>query len=201
MTDGNALARFTGTPEAIDRAVVIACAVVWLLVLGFSVAAGVALVDLGRGHPQGEHGGGSTSWLLYVVIGVSAVVIAAAIPLLMRARREVTAEPDGSPAPVRTRAVVDRDPPGYPGPTPARYSANVISAAELDRMWLRCGLGVLTAAGVAMVAIAIATHLMAVDMNGAAWGVYAVAGVVTVAMVAIPLFYLRWLSAELNAAE
>jgi hypothetical protein len=201
MTDGKVLARFTGSPEAIDRAVVIACAVVWLLALGFSVAAGVALVDLGRGHPQGEHDGGSTSWLLYVVIAVSAVVIAAAIPLLMRARREATAEPDGSPAPVRARAAVDPDPPGYPGPTPARYSANVISAAELDRMWLRCGLGVLTAAGVAMVAVAIATHLMAVDMNGAAWGVYAVAGVVTVAMVAIPLFYLRWLSTELDTGE
>ena len=201
MTDGKGLARFSGSPEAIDRAVVIACAVVWLLALGFSVAAGVALVDLGRGHPQGDHDGGSTSWLLYVVIGVSAVVIAAAIPLLMRARREVPAEHEGSPAPVRARAAVDRDPPGYPGPTPARYSANVISAAELDHMWLRCGLGVLTAAGVAMVAIAIATHLMAVDMNGAAWGVYAVAGVVTVAMVAIPLFYLRWLRAELDTGE
>ena len=38
-------------------------------------------------------------------------------------------------------------------------------------------------------------------MNGAAWGVYAVAGVVTVAMVAIPLFYLRWLSTELDTGE
>lgn len=201
MTDGKGLARFTGSPETIDRAVVIACAVVWLLALGFSVAAGVALVDLGRGHPQGAHDGSSTPWLLYVVIGVSAVVIAAAIPLLMRARRELPAEPDLSPAAVPARAAVDRDPPGYPGPTPARYSANVISAAELDRMWLRCGLGVLTAAGAAMVATAIATHLMAVDMNGAAWGVYAVAGVITVAMVAIPVFYLRWLRAELDTGE
>lgn len=189
------------SPEVIDRALIIVCAVVWLLALGFSVAAGVALVDLGRGHAPDDVDGGPTPWLLYVVIGVSALVIILAIPLLVRARRDALAEPVKQSPRVPVRSGVDRDPPGYPGPTPARYSASVISAAELDRMWLRCGVGVLAATGVAMAAVAIATHLMALDIPGVAWGVYAVGGVVTVLMAAIPVFFLRQLRAALAKNE
>ena len=51
----------------------IACAVVWLLALGFGVAATVALVEMGSGHTVSDPvDGGDTPWLLYVVIGVSA---------------------------------------------------------------------------------------------------------------------------------
>jgi hypothetical protein len=189
------------SPEVIDRALVVSCAVAWLLALGFSVAAGVALVDLGRGHPPSEGDGGSTPWLLYVVIGVSALVILLAIPLLLRARRDAMAEPAKQTARPAVRAGVDRDPPGYPGPTPARYSASVISAAALDRMWLRCGVGVLTATGAALAAVAIATHLMALDMPAGSWIAYGVAGVITVAMAAIPVFYWRQLRAALADAE
>ncbi len=189
------------SPEAIDRAFIIACAVVWLLALGFGVAAGAALVDLGRAHSAGSGDGGSTPWLLYVVIGISALVIILAIPLLLRARRDASAEPVKPSPRLSARSAADRDPPGYPGPTPARYSASVISAAALDRMWLRCGVGVLTAAGAAMAAVAIATHLMAVDMDGVAWGVYGAAGVITVAMAAIPVYFLRQLRAALADAD
>jgi Protein of unknown function (DUF2561) len=189
------------SPEVIDRALIIVCAVVWLLALGFGVAAGAALVDLGRGRAPGDGDDGTTPWLLYVVIGVSALVIVLAIPLLLRARRDALAEPVKQSPRVPARSAVDRDPPGYPGPTPARYSASVISAEELDRMWLRCGVGVLAATGVAMAAVAIATHLMALDMSGVAWGVYAVAGVVTVVMAAIPVFFLRQLRAALAQNE
>lgn len=191
--------------DAIDRALVIACAVIWLVVLGVGVAATVALVDLGRGHPRGASGGTDpdTPWLLYVVIGVSAAVIALAIPLLLRARRaaNVTAEPARVASRPQPRRGADNDPPDYPGPTPARYSASVISAAELDRMWLRCGIGVLTATGAAMAAAATATYLMAVDMTGAAWAAYIVAAVITVAMTAIPVLYLRQLRDALAAQD
>lgn len=78
---------FSRSPETTDRALIVACAVVWLLALGFFVAAGVALTDLGRGQPQAPTAEGATPWLLYSVIGVSAVVIVAAVPLLLRARR------------------------------------------------------------------------------------------------------------------
>jgi hypothetical protein len=190
--------------EFIDRALVIACAVIWLVVLGVGVAATVALVDLGSGHPRGVSGGTDpdTPWLLYGVIGVSAAVIALAIPLLLRARRVATdAEPARAVSRPQPRQVADNDPPDYPGPTPARYSTSIISAAELDRMWLRCGIGVLTATGAAMAAVAMATYLMAVDMTGAAWAAYIVAAVITVATTAIPVLYLRQLRDALAAQD
>ena len=64
-------------------------------------------------------------------------------------------------------------------------------------MWLRCGLGVLTALGLAYVAVAVATYLMALDKVTASWVVYGVAGVITLAMIAIPVGYLRRLRSSL----
>jgi RsiW-degrading membrane proteinase PrsW (M82 family) len=193
--------RFGRSPETIDRILVIACAVVWLAFLGVGVAATVALVDLVDGHPvvRDTSNDSNTPWLLYVVIGISALVILAAIPLLLRARRAAIEESTPAPRP-QARLAVDRDPPDYPGPTPARYSATVISVPMLDRMWLRCGVGVLTATGVAMIAVATATYLMAVERDSAAWAAYIVAAVITVGMTAIPVFYLRQLRAALSRA-
>ena len=200
--------RISGSPETVDRALITACAVTWLLALGMGVAATVALVDLGRGHPSGETGS-STPWLLYVIIAVSALVIALAIPLLLRARRNALSEmgavstpPRASSVPTSAAAVasVDRDPPGYPGPMPARHSTSALSAEMLDRMWLRCGTGVLTATGAAMVAVALAAYLLSVESDGGAWAALAVAAVITVAMAAIPVFYLRQLNAALDDA-
>jgi hypothetical protein len=167
------------------------------------VAATVALVDLGRGHPSWESGSG-TSWLLYLIIAVSALVIAVAIPLLLRARRDMvngSAASVASPTPAAspTLATVDRDPPGYPGPTPAQHSAAVLSVETLDRMWLRCGVGVLTATGAAMFAVALATYLLAIESNGGACGALVVAGVITAGMAAIPVMYLRQLHATLES--
>jgi hypothetical protein len=193
--------RFASSAETVDRILVIVCAAVWLVALGVGVAAAVALVDLGSDHPVNpvKSDDGDTPWLLYVVIGVSALVILAAIPLLMRARRTAADEPVPQPVRPRARLAVDRDPPDYPGPTPARYSAKVISAGSLDRMWLRCGTGVLIATGAAMIAVAIATYLMAGDTEKAAWAAYIVAAVITVGMIAIPVLYLRQLRAQLAA--
>lgn len=193
--------RFSSSPEVVDRGVMIACAVTWLAALGVAVAAAVALVDLGEGHPTEAAEDPATPWLLYTVIGISALVIALAIPLLLRARRSTEMEPPPRPTTgpktVQARAMMDPDPPDYPGPTPARHSSSVISVAALDRMWLRCGLGVLTAVGLAYVAVAVATYLMALDKITASWSVYGVAGVIAVAMAAIPIKYLRQLRAAL----
>lgn len=193
--------KFSDSPELVDRGVMVACAVTWLVALGVAVAAGVALVDLGVAHSPGPVSDPGTPWLLYTVIGVSAAVIVLAVPLLLRARRAVE-EPVPPPRPgpktVQARAMlVDQDPPDYPGPTPARHSSSAISVTFLDRMWLRCGLGVLTAVGLAYVAVAVATYLMASDKITASWVVYGVAGVITLAMIAIPLTYLRQLKGRL----
>lgn len=189
--------RLSGSPELIDRGVIAACAVTWLAALGVAVAAGVALVKLGSVHTSRPAEDAGTPWLLYTVIGVSALVILLAVPLLLRARRAVdepSPPPRTGPKTVQARALLaDQDPPDYPGPTPARHSPEAVPATFLDRMWLRCGLGVLTGVGLAYVAVAVATYLMALGSTTASWVAYGVAGAITLATVAIPLVYLRQL--------
>ncbi len=85
----------TVPPDVIDRILVGACAAIWLVFLGVSVAASVALVDLGRGFHK-MAGNSHTTWVLYVVIIVSALIIAGAIPVLLRARRMANGDPAAS---------------------------------------------------------------------------------------------------------
>src|SRR6478672_10806556 len=104
----------TGEFDRTDRILLGVCAAVWLAALGAGVAATVALVDLGTGHPQST-GESRTPWLLYAVIAISAAVIIGAVPLLLRARRAVLEE---SPPPARAtpvRAVTGQQPPPVRG--------------------------------------------------------------------------------------
>jgi hypothetical protein len=195
--------------DRVDRILLGACAAIWLAALGAGVAAVVALVDLGRGQPESS-GDSGTPWLLYAVIGVSAVVIIGAVPLLLRARRAAMEE---SQPPARPAA---RTAPGQPQP-PARGAeaateklqvlgtagagASSPSAAAIDQLWLRCALVIACAIGIAMVAIGVATYLMAVDSNVAAWVFFGLAGLLTLAMPAVPWFYLRELRAVLDKPE
>ena len=82
----------TIAPDVIDRILLGACAAIWLVLLGVSVAAAVALADLGRGFHKAA-GNPHTTWVLYAVIVISALIIAAAIPVLLRARRAAGADP------------------------------------------------------------------------------------------------------------
>lgn len=206
------------SPDRVDRILLGACAAIWLVALGVGVAATVALVNLGRGRPASS-GHPGTPWLLYTVIGISAAVIIGAVPLLLRARRTAMAE---SPPPARP-TIRPTPPPRVPGaeapttklrtpgtgseqmtPRPG-YSvarANLTPtpsplAVAVDQLWLRCAVLIACAMGVAMVAIGLATYLLAVDSNAAAWVFYVLAGVITVGMPAIPWFYLRQLRALL----
>jgi hypothetical protein len=54
------------------------------------------------------------------------------------------------------------------------------------------------AIGIAMVAIGVATYLMAVESDTASWVFFALSGLVTLAMPAIPWFYLRELRTLLD---
>jgi hypothetical protein len=213
--NGQGTAEFDRT----DRILLGACAAVWLAALGAGVAAIVALVDLGTGHGQST-GESDTPWLLYSVIAISAAVIIGAVPLLLRARREALEE---SPPPARAtsvRAVAGppptvrrtdpateklRVPPRRTGATgPGYATGEAISAppsslmTAVDQLWLRCAVVIAIAMGVAMLAIGVATYLMAVDDNAAAWVFYVLAGIVTVGMPAIPWIYLRQLRAILD---
>jgi hypothetical protein len=206
-----------------DRILLGACAAVWLAALGAGVAATVALVDLGTGHAQST-GESDTPWLLYAVIAISAAVIIGAVPLLLRARRAALEESPPRATPVR--AVAGQQPP-VRGAEPATEKLRVPPTAatrrvatgpgyatleaispppsplmtSVDQLWLRCAVVIAIAMGVAMVAIGVATYLMAVDNNAAAWVLYVLAGLVTVAMPAIPWLYLRELRALLEPSS
>lgn len=199
----------TGELDRTDRILLGACAAVWLVALGAGVAATVALVDLGTAHTQST-GESETPWLLYVVIAISAAVIIGAVPLLLRARRSaledtpppVRATParvpgQAPPPPVRgvdapTEKLRAAARPGYPTREAISPDPNPLMAA-VDQLWLRCAVIIAIAMGVAMVAIGVATYLMAVDHDAVAWALYVLAGIVTVGMPAIPWFYLRQL--------
>jgi hypothetical protein len=209
-----------GEFDRTDRILLGACAGIWLVALGAVVAATVALVDLGTGH-QRSSGSSGTPWLLYTVIAISAAVIIGAVPLLIRARRDAMAdaEPPGRPA---SRPPLGRQDAGHAdqtekmrisGATAGRihsgpgYAAAVTHStslpaplvAAIDQVWLRCAVLIACAIGIAMVAIGVATYLIAVDSDTAAWVFFALSGLVTVAMPAIPWFYLRELRGLLES--
>ena len=192
----------TVPPDVIDRILVGACAAIWLVLIGVSVAAAVALADLGQGfHKMARNS--HTTWVLYVVIIVSALIIAGAIPVLLRARRTAQAEPParlvGASArvtasqPVGTeraaaRTVAERArSPRIPAVTPES------SDATTDRIWLRGTVALTGTMGVALVAVAAATYLMAVGHDGASWFAYGLAGIVTAGMPAIEWLHVRQL--------
>jgi hypothetical protein len=203
----------TGEFDRTDRILLGACAAVWLVALGAGVAATVALVDLGTADAQ-PTGESETPWLLYTVIAISAAVIIGAVPLLLRARRAALEE---SPPPAR--ATPGRPLPGQPPPVrgveapteklrvpptvtgyPTREAISPQPNPQMlavDQLWLRCAVVIAIAMGVAMVAIGVATYLMAVDRDAIAWGFYVLAGLATLAMPAITLLYLRQLRALL----
>ncbi|MBW0015222.1 DUF2561 family protein [Mycobacterium sp.] len=188
-------------PDVVDRILVGACAAIWLVLLGVSVAAAVALVDLGRGFHK-TAGSSHTTWVLYAVIMVSALVIAGAIPVLVRARRMAGTDSAGrsamgqarppvrlmSPAP-RTAAERARQ----QRVTRAPETTDEWSGADVDRVWLRGTVALTGIMGAALIAVAVATYLMAVGHDGGSWVGYALAGVVTAAMPVVERLHIRQL--------
>ncbi|CAN1501160.1 Protein of unknown function DUF2561 [Mycobacteriaceae bacterium] len=209
------------SPEAVDRAMVAVCGAIWLVMLGMSVVATVALVQLGRGRDADP--GGQSSWLLYSVIAVSALIIAGAIPLLLRARRTALAD---SGAGAESGSGASDSGPGAADPGPvlpieapteklrvfgtavdpyAREAAPAtvsrVPAAVVDRLWLRGTTSLLGAMGVALTAVAIATYLLTTGNTTGTWAALGTAAVITVAMPAILVAFTRRLSEATDAVE
>jgi hypothetical protein len=194
-------------PGVIDRILVGACAAIWLVLLGVSVAAAVALVDMGRGFHKMARSS-HTPWVLYVVIIVSALIIAGAIPMLVRARRMAQTEPAARSTagqarpPVRLMSQAPRtaaERARQQRVTRAVESADAWSGAAVDRVWLR-GTVVLTGTmGAALIAVAAATYLMAVGDDGPSWVVYVLAGIVTAAMPVVEWLHIRQLRRVVDA--
>ncbi|QLL05544.1 DUF2561 family protein [Mycobacterium vicinigordonae] len=192
-------------PDVVDRIMLGACAAVWLILVGVSVAAFVALADLGRGYHTAAHSP-HTTWVLYAIIGVSALVIAAAIPVLLRARRMTQIEPV-----VRSKALQggvptrqSARPAGRPaGRTPAasalREQAKAYGALDewsgeaVDRIWLRGAVALTTVIGGSLVGVALATYLMAAGHEGGSWVSYAFAGLIIAGAPAAEWYYVRQL--------
>jgi hypothetical protein len=200
--DGGSAGR---SPDTVDRILVGVCGAIWLVLLAATVIATVALVKLGSG--QAGEADKQSSWLLYSIIVVSAVIIVGAIPLLIRARRAAQTEPPVdlpvSDAPVRVPdapteklRVFGVDPAARRQPDPSREAR--IPAALVERLWLRGTTSLLTAMGLALTAVAVATYLLAVSSDTAAWAALGVAGVITVAMPAVLVMFQRKLG---EAAE
>lgn len=180
------------SPLATDRILVGLCAGVWLVLVGVSVAAIVALVDLGQGFTR-PRGGQHTPVVLYVIIVVSALIIAGAIPVLLRARRTTRARSVAQPGRPARRVSGQPIRPGYSAPraltgAPATQqltavrSAAGLSEAEVNRIWLRGTAGLMAVMGVALIAVAAATYMMAVGRYGLAWTGYGIAGAITATM-------------------
>ncbi|BBZ76492.1 hypothetical protein MANY_18290 [Mycolicibacterium anyangense] len=214
------------SPETVDRILVGICGAIWLVLLAVTVIAIVALVDLGRGHTLGGDGK-QTPWVLYSVIVVSALIIVGAIPLLLRARHAALAEPappaaakpaaatpsaaasaSGRPVEAPTEklkvfgATVDPYEPYQPAfaqSSTARADL-LIPRTQLDRLWLRGTVTLMGAIGLALVGVSLATYLLAVASDTAAWVALGLAAVVTIAMPVIPVFYLRELRNALDGA-
>src|SRR6201996_1429443 len=131
------------SPATADRIAIGSCAVIWLVLVGVSVAALVALMDLGRGFHSAK-GNPHTSSVLYAIIVISALIILAAIPMLLRARRMTREAPaTRSPGP-SARTVSSRSIRSGPMAGMAHGSAERITPqratlpdAEVDRFWLR----------------------------------------------------------------
>lgn len=215
------------SPETVDRLLVGVCGAIWLVLLAVSVIAIVALVDMSRGHTTGGDGS-RTPWLLYSIIIVSALIIVGAVPLLIRARRTALADaqlssgtsaaaappPRPAPAPGRpaeapteklkvfgsTVDPYERYQPDFAQSSASRRADPLIPATELDRLWLRCTVMLAGAIGLALVGVATATYLLAVESDTAAWVGLGLAAVITVAMPAIPVTYLRQLHGAVEEA-
>jgi hypothetical protein len=225
MAGDPAAAGQTRSPEAVDRAMVAVCGAIWLVMLAVSVVATVALVQLGQGRDADP--GGQSSWLLYSVIAVSALIIAGAIPLLLRARRTALADPgaradsaradsggSGSggsgaadPGPVlpieapteKLRVFGTAVDPYAREAAPAAVSR--VPAAVVDRLWLRGTTSLLGAIGLALTAVATATYLLTAGNDTGTWVALGTAAVITVAMPAILVAFARRLGEATDAVE
>jgi len=182
-------------PDVIDRILLGACAAIWLVLLGVSVAAAVALVDLGRGFHRAA-APPQTPWVLYAVIAASALTIAVAIPVLLRARGMARGGP-ADRSPTAPASVVDwltprpNDPAAPTERLRPQGSATDWPGPAADRVWLRGFVLLLGTMGVALICVAAATYLMAIAHDAASWVCYVLAGIVTAVMPVIEWLHVR----------
>jgi hypothetical protein len=178
-----------------DRILLGVCAAVWLALVGTSVAALVALMDLGRGFHSAK-GNPHASAVLYAIIIISALIILAAIPMLLRARRmnrdTPVARSAGSPARTISSRTIRS---GSAAGSTERVTAKrpTLPDAEVDRFWMRGTAALMSTMGGALLAVAAATYAMAIGHDAFSWTGYGIAGAITLAMPLVPWRQVRHL--------
>jgi hypothetical protein len=195
-------------PATADRILVGSCAAVWLALVGMSVAAIVALMDLGRGFHDSK-GNPHTSAVLYAIIVISALIILAAIPMLLRARRTTRDGPVARSArgPARAASGHPTRAEHTPASTMTRQGRTerlttlrpALPDAAVDRVWLRGTAALMNTMGAALLAVAVATYLMAIGHDAFSWTCYGIAGFVTLIMPLVPWRQVRQLRRTLAA--
>lgn len=182
-----------------DRILIGSCAAIWLALVGMSVAALVALMDLGRGFHSAK-GNPHTSSVLYAIIVISALIILAAIPMLLRARRMTREAPPARSAGAPARTVSSRSIRSGPMAGMAHGSTERITTqrpalpdADVDRFWLRGTVALMGTMGGALLAVATATYAMAIGHYGLSWTGYGIAGAITLVMPLVPWRQVRQL--------
>jgi hypothetical protein len=192
-------ARGKVTPATADRIVIGSCAAIWLVLVGMSVAALVALMDLGRGFHAAK-GNPHTSAVLYAIIIISALIILAAIPMLLRARRITRDGPVARPArTVSARSIRSGSLAGHSATERLTTQRPALADAEVDRFWLRGTAALMGAMGAALLAVASATYAMAIGHDAYSWTGYGIAGAITLVMPLIPWRHVRQLRGMLAA--
>jgi hypothetical protein len=199
-------ARGKVTPATADRILIGSCAAVWLAVVGMSVAALVALMDLGRGFHEAK-GNPHTSSVLYAIIVISALIILAAIPMLLRARRVTRDGPVSRSAGSPARTVSAQSIRSGQLTAQTAHGATerlttlraTLSDAAVDRVWLRGSAALIGTIGAALLGVATATYFMAIGHDGFSWTSYGIAGAITLAMPLVPWRHVRQLRGVLAA--
>ncbi|HEY1839233.1 MAG TPA: DUF2561 family protein [Mycobacterium sp.] len=191
------------TPATADRILIGSCAAIWLALVGMSVAALVALMDLGRGFHAAK-GNPHTSSVLYAIIIISALIILAAIPMLLRARRITRDGPAprsaGSPArTVSARSIRSGSVAAHGATERLASQRPTLPDPVVDRFWLRGSVALMGTMGAALLAVATATYAMAIGHDGFSWTGYGIAGAITLAMPVVPWRHVRQLRGMLAA--
>jgi hypothetical protein len=172
-----------------------------LALVGMSVAAIVALMDLGRGFHDAK-GNPHASSVLYAIIVISALVILAAIPMLLRARRVTSDGPvarsgpsarTGSGRPIRSSTTTARGSIQHDPTERLTALRPALPDTAIDRIWLRGTAALMATMGVALLAVAAATYLMAIGHDAFSWTSYGIAGFVTLVMPLVPWRQVRQL--------
>jgi hypothetical protein len=188
-----------------DRILIGSCAAIWLALVGMSVAALVALMDLGRGFHSAK-GNPHASSVLYAIIIISGLIILAAIPMLLRARRITRDAPAarsaGSPArTVSAQSIRSGPTAGLTHGATERVTTqrSALPDSEVDRFWLRGTVALMGTMGGALLAVATATYAMAIGHDAYSWTSYAIAGAITLVMPLVPWRKVRQLRGLLAA--